>query len=112
MTVPCVRVEREAGEETRQALAERDIIDGAHEIVHEDGFLYIPVTDPGAVPDEYEVVDREAPARETQTMPAELVEFDVSYERIGSAEATMASARSRARSGSSSSTMTTPPIRS
>ena len=83
MTVPCVRVEREAGEETRQALAERDIIDGAHEIVHEDGFLYIPVTDPGAVPDEYEVVDREAPARETQTMPAELVEFDVSYERIG-----------------------------
>ncbi|PSP91660.1 SAM-dependent methyltransferase [Halobacteriales archaeon QS_4_66_20] len=83
MTVPCVRVEREVGEETRQALAERDIIDGAHEIVHEDGFLYIPVTDPGAVPDEYEVVDREAPARETQTMPAELVEFDVSYERIG-----------------------------
>ncbi|PSQ61826.1 MAG: SAM-dependent methyltransferase [Halobacteriales archaeon SW_8_66_22] len=83
MTVPCVRVEREVGEETRQALAERDIIDGAHEIVHEDGFLYIPVTDPGAVPDEYEVVDREAPARETQTMPAELVEFGVSYERIG-----------------------------
>ena len=83
MTVPCVRVEREVGEETRQALAERDIIDGAHEIVHEDGFLYIPVTDPEAVPDEYEVVDREAPARETQTMPAELVEFDVSYERIG-----------------------------
>ena len=83
MTVPCVRVEREAGEETRQALAERDLIDGTHEIVHEDGSLYIPVTDPAAVPDEYEVVDRDAPARETQTMPAELVDFELSYERIG-----------------------------
>ena len=83
MTVPCVRVEREAGEETRQALAEQDLIDRTHEIVHEDGSLYIPVTDPAAVPDEYEVVDRDAPARETQTMPAELVDFELSYERIG-----------------------------
>ena len=83
MTVPCVRVEREVGEETRRALAERGLVDGTHEIVHDDGSLYIPVTDPGAVPDEYEVVDREAPARETQTMPDDLVAFDVSYERIG-----------------------------
>ena len=83
MGVPCVRVKREAGEETRQALAKRDLIDGGHEIVHEDSCLYIPVTDPGAVPDRYEVLDRSPPERETQTMPADLVGFDASYERLG-----------------------------
>jgi len=83
MGVPCVCVEREAGEETRQALAERGLVAGTHEIVHEDGLLYIPVTDPGAVPDGYEVVDRDPPERETQTMPADLVAFDASYERLG-----------------------------
>jgi tRNA (guanine37-N1)-methyltransferase len=83
MAVPCVRVEREAGEETRKALAERDVIDGTHEIVHEDGLLYIPITDPTAVPEGYDVVDRDLPERETQTMPADLVAFDASYERLG-----------------------------
>jgi tRNA (guanine37-N1)-methyltransferase len=83
MTVPCVRVEREVGEETRRALAERDLVDGTHEIVHDDGSLYIPVTDAEAVPGEFDVVDYDAPQRETQTMPDDLVAFDVSYERIG-----------------------------
>jgi tRNA (guanine37-N1)-methyltransferase len=83
MTVPCVRVEREAGEETRRALADRDLVDGDFEIVHEDGELFIPVTDPAAVPDDLAVVARDAPRRETQTTPADLVEFPASYERLG-----------------------------
>ena len=81
--VHCVRVTREDGEAARQTLAERDLVDGSHEISAEDGTLYIPVTDPTAVPGELEVVDRDAPRRETETMPADLLDFDPSYERLG-----------------------------
>ena len=83
MTVHCVRVEREAGEQTRQRLAECGLVDQEYEIVHEDGHLYIPVTDPAQVPEEYEVRERELPRRETQQTPADLVDFHVSYERLG-----------------------------
>ena len=83
MSVPCVRVEREAGEATRQRLAEANLVDDAHEITVEDGALFIPVTDPTAVPGEYEVVTREAPDRDTQDMPADLLDFEPSYERVG-----------------------------
>ncbi|MFB6233159.1 MAG: class I SAM-dependent methyltransferase family protein [Haloarculaceae archaeon] len=83
MSVPCVRVEREDGERVRAALAESDLIDGTHEISQEEGWLFVPVVDPAAVPDGYDVVYRDAPTRETQTMPDDLVEFDASYERIG-----------------------------
>jgi tRNA (guanine37-N1)-methyltransferase len=81
--VHCVRVTREDGEAARRRLAERDVVDGSHEIVAEDGTLYIPVTDREAVPGEFEVVDRDAPRRETETMPADLLDFDPSYERLG-----------------------------
>jgi tRNA (guanine37-N1)-methyltransferase len=86
MGVPCVRVDREAGERTRQALAECDLVDGRHEIVAEAGALYIPVTDPDAARDALDaatVVERPVPAREQETMPADLVDFPPSYERIG-----------------------------
>jgi len=83
MTVPCVRVDREAGERTRRELAEAGLVDEDREIVHEDGFLYIPVTHPGAVPGEYAVLRRELPRRETQTTPADLLDFPPSYERLG-----------------------------
>jgi tRNA (guanine37-N1)-methyltransferase len=83
MTGPCVCVEREDGERTREELASRDLVDGTREILHEDGSLYIPVTDPAAVPDACEVRYRELPRRETQTMPADLLEFSPSYERVG-----------------------------
>ncbi|SDJ94036.1 methyltransferase [Halovenus aranensis] len=83
MTVPCVRVDRESGEETRQRLAESDLVDQGREIVGENGWLYIPVTDPTAVSDEDTVVERSVPERETQTMPDDLVAFDASYERLG-----------------------------
>ena len=83
MSVPCVRVPREAGEQARASLAELDIVDDAHEIVVEDGSLYVPVTDAAAVPAEYDVVHRSLPERETQTVPADLLDFDPSYERLG-----------------------------
>ena len=81
--VHCVRVAREDGEAARQRLAERDLVDGSHEIRAEDGTLYIPVIDPAAVPGTFEVVDRDAPRRETETMPADLLDFEPSYERLG-----------------------------
>ncbi len=83
MEGPCVRVGREAGEATRSRLAEADLIADDYEITVEGETLYIPVTDPDAVPDEFEVVTRQAPERETQTMPADLLGFDPSYERLG-----------------------------
>ena len=83
MAVPCVRVPREDGEQTRQSLADGNLVSDDFEIVHEEGWLYIPVTDAGAVPDEFEVVFREVLRRETQTTPADLLDFDPSYERLG-----------------------------
>jgi len=83
MSVPCVRVPTSEGEATRTALAERDLIDQTHQITVESGALYIPVVDRAAVEAEYEVVDRDAPVRETQTTPAEILGFEPSYERLG-----------------------------
>jgi tRNA (guanine37-N1)-methyltransferase len=83
MTVPCVRVPRQEGETARSALAEQDLLDESHEIVVAEDTIYIPVSDPGRVPDEYEVVSRKVPARELQMMPADLLDFEPSYERLG-----------------------------
>jgi tRNA (guanine37-N1)-methyltransferase len=83
MSVPCVSVARSEGEATRRALAAANLVDESHEIVVADGRLFIPVTDPADVPEEYDVVRRDVPTRETQTMPADLVDFDVTYERLG-----------------------------
>jgi tRNA (guanine37-N1)-methyltransferase len=81
--VPCVRVPREEGEATRQALAERGVLDDAHDITVEDGTLYVPVSDPTAVPEGYDVVEHDVPARESQTVPADILGFEPSYERLG-----------------------------
>ena len=83
MTGPCVRVEREAGERTRSALAEQGLIDETREIAVDDGWLFVPIDDREAVPATYEVVERDLPQRATQTMPADLVDFQPSYERVG-----------------------------
>jgi len=80
---PCVRVPREDGEATRAALAERDLVDGDHEITVADGWLFVPVTDPTAVPDEYDVVTHEVPVREGQTLPADILGWAPTYERLG-----------------------------
>jgi tRNA (guanine37-N1)-methyltransferase len=83
MEVPCVRVERKQGEEARRELAESDLIVDEVEIVVEDGWLYIPVTDPDAVPSKFEVVSHDLPTRTTQHMPADILGFEPSYERLG-----------------------------
>ena len=83
MEVPCVRVAREDGEEVRKRLAERALLDHDHEITVADGRIFIPVTDAEAVPAEYAVVTHDAPAREIQVMPADILGFEPSYERLG-----------------------------
>ena len=85
MTVPCVRTPRESGEATRRRLAEADLLALEYEIVHDDGWLYIPVSDAVAVPDDLEVVDRTVPERETPTTPERLLGFEPAYERLGRA---------------------------
>jgi tRNA (guanine37-N1)-methyltransferase len=83
MEVPCVRVPREDGETTRQDLAAQDLLADEWELTVEDGWLYIPVSAPDAVADEYDVVDHDVPERDTQTMPADLLDETPSYERLG-----------------------------
>ncbi|WP_254761567.1 class I SAM-dependent methyltransferase [Natrinema marinum] len=88
MEVPCVRVAREDGEATRTTLAEADLIDDAYEIAVEDGWLYVPVSDPDAARELLEdaaIVTRTVDERETQTTPADLLAFEPSYERLGRA---------------------------
>ncbi|WP_262178549.1 class I SAM-dependent methyltransferase [Haloarcula laminariae] len=83
MAVPCVRVAVTEGEATRQRLADADLIDDGYDITVEADTLYIPVTEAAAVPETFEVVAFDAPVREGQTMPADELGFDPSYERLG-----------------------------
>jgi len=83
MPVPCVRVPPEEGEATRQALAALGVLDDAHDINVAEGWLYVPVADPDAVPADYEVVAHDAPERDTHTTPDELLDFSPTYERLG-----------------------------
>ena len=83
MDRPCVRVPREAGERTRQELATAGLLDDEYEIVVADGTLYLPVTDPEAVDESYDVVRRDVPTHDGQQTPADLLGFAPSYERLG-----------------------------
>jgi len=83
MEAPCVRVDRERGEETRRRLADADLVAEDREIEVEDGYLYVPVVDADAVPEDLTVVVREVDERATQDTPADLLGFDPSYERLG-----------------------------
>ncbi|MFB6124160.1 MAG: class I SAM-dependent methyltransferase family protein [Haloferacaceae archaeon] len=83
MERPCVRAPRNEGEEMRQALAAANLLDEEHGIVAEEGSVFVPVTDPEAVPPEFEVVTRDVPARTRQRTPADLLGFEPSYERLG-----------------------------
>ncbi|WP_226007566.1 class I SAM-dependent methyltransferase [Natrinema salinisoli] len=89
MEVPCVRVAPEQGEATRSTLADADLIDDGYEISVEDNWLYIPVTAPEAAREAFDgnvdIVSRTVPERERQTMPADLLAFDPTYERLGKA---------------------------
>ncbi|MFT4885600.1 MAG: tRNA (guanine37-N1)-methyltransferase [Natronomonas sp.] len=86
MTVPCVRVPRERGEAARKRIAERDALSDIYEIEVVDGDIYIPLdesADIAALEAEFDVVDRDVERRETQTLPADILGFDPSYERLG-----------------------------
>jgi tRNA (guanine37-N1)-methyltransferase len=86
MAVTCVQVAREDGEATRQRLAERDAIAAGYEIDLEDGYLYIPLApdaDVDAISERFDVVERDPDERSTQTLPADLLGFEPSYERLG-----------------------------
>jgi tRNA (guanine37-N1)-methyltransferase len=83
MTVPCVRVLPQKGEQTRQTLASHGLLDENHDITVRDAWLYIPVAEPEAVPAELDVVLFDAPPRDRQTTPADLLGYDPSYERLG-----------------------------
>ncbi|WP_135807298.1 class I SAM-dependent methyltransferase [Halorussus marinus] len=83
MEAPCVRVDRERGEETRRRLADADLVAEDREIESEDGSLFVPVTDPEAVSEDLTVVVREVDERRTQDTPADLLGFEPSYERLG-----------------------------
>ncbi|MFB6257017.1 MAG: class I SAM-dependent methyltransferase family protein [Haloplanus sp.] len=83
MKRPCVRVPREAGEDTRQELAAAGLLDDEYEIVGDDGRLYLPVTDAEAASEAYTVVSRDVPAHDGQETPADRLGFDPSYERLG-----------------------------
>lgn len=83
MEVPCVRVPREAGEETRQTLDSLGVLDRDLEIAREGGYLYIPVTDSAALPPNFEIVRHEVESRKGQVMPADVLGYEPSYERLG-----------------------------
>jgi len=83
MKVPCVRVDRVAGEETRRRLADAGALAGDREIVVENDVIYLPVADVEAVPAGFDVVERAVPERDTQTTPADVLGFEPSYERLG-----------------------------
>lgn len=78
--VPCVRVRPSEGEATRQALAGGGFLHPGYEITVVDGWLYIPVVD---APEDYTVVVRDAPERDRQTMPSDILGDEPSYERLG-----------------------------
>ncbi|MFB6132194.1 MAG: class I SAM-dependent methyltransferase family protein [Halanaeroarchaeum sp.] len=83
MTVPCVRVDPERGEATRQRLEAAGLLSETHDIDVDDGWLYIPIRTDESVPPDLTVVDYAAPERDTQTMPAGLLGFEPTYERLG-----------------------------
>ena len=86
MSVPCVRVAREDGEAVRKRLAEAGALSGEHEIEVVDGELYIPIeqsADPAAIDPDLEVVHRDPPRQESQTLPVDILGFEPSYERLG-----------------------------
>ena len=86
MSVPCVRVARENGEAVRKRLAEAGALSGEYEIEVVDGELYIPIdrsANPSAIAPGLDVVHRDPPRRESQTLPADILGFEPSYERLG-----------------------------
>lgn len=91
MSVRCVRVPREDGETARGRIADADALADDYEIELDDGHLYLPLVESAdeaaletALSDlDADIVDRRPAARETQTLPADILGFEPSYERLG-----------------------------
>ncbi|WP_049982325.1 class I SAM-dependent methyltransferase family protein [Halorubrum sp. BV1] len=85
MSVPCVAVARERGEHVREQLADRDALDGDHEITVDGDTIYIPVTDAKRVPDGLRdrIETRDVAERDRQKTPADILGFEPSVERLG-----------------------------
>jgi len=83
MGVPCVRVRPAAGEETRERLADADLLSEAFDITVSGGWLYLPVADSDAVPADLTLVEFDAERRQTPTTPQDVLGFEPSYERLG-----------------------------
>lgn len=83
MQRPCVRVDRHVGERTRKELEAAGHREFDAAIDSDEEYVYIPVVDPAALPEEYEVVQRDVQPREDHTMPEDLLEFTPTYERLG-----------------------------
>ncbi|MFA9517649.1 class I SAM-dependent methyltransferase family protein [Halopenitus sp. H-Gu1] len=85
MTVPCVAVDRERGEEVRRRLAEAGALAGEYEITVENGTIYLPVTAREDVPPPLRrsIIERDPDRRETPTTPADLLGYEPSIERLG-----------------------------
>jgi tRNA (guanine37-N1)-methyltransferase len=90
MDVPCVAVARESGEAARNALAAAGALDDDHEIVVDDGRIYIPITDADAAADAVAALDGDSkitthdlPVRQGIQTPADILGFEPSVERIG-----------------------------
>ncbi|MFP4591642.1 MAG: class I SAM-dependent methyltransferase [Halobacteriales archaeon] len=79
----CVRVDRTEGEATRRALEAAGVRDPAFAIDSDAEHVYIPVVDPEAVPAAYPVVQHDVAKREGQTLPADLLGYSPTYERLG-----------------------------
>ncbi len=79
----CVRVAREAGEQTRERLAELGVLDHDRAIEAADDAVFVPVTDPEAVPADLTVVERATGRRDRQRTPADLLGYEPTYERLG-----------------------------
>lgn len=83
MRRPCVRVEREEGEATRRELEAMGVRDRTVAIASDDEHVYIPVTDPDALEERFDVIEREVEGREEQTLPEDRLDFTPTYERLG-----------------------------
>ena len=83
MRRPCVRVDREDGERTRQSLEEAGVRDHEAAIESDGEYVYIPVIDGAAILEEFEVIERELEPRTARTLPNDLLSFTPTYERLG-----------------------------
>ena len=83
MEAPCVRVPRERGEATRQALAEAGALEETLRIDATEEWVYIPIDPEASLPTTDPVVTRELEPRSRQTLPEDVFGEPFTYERLG-----------------------------